>query len=123
MPEPALRFEGRSWTRGEFAVWVGQETTVLARLGVGAGDRVAVLAQNHPRTLALLFACARLGAMLAPLNWRLAGPELDWIVGHAAPRTAGAPHYAVDRTAAVIPLRYNAGAERDRLVKVVDVQR
>ena len=56
------------------------------RLGVGAGDRVAVLAQNHPRTLALLFACARLGAMLAPLNWRLAGPELRWIIEHAAPR-------------------------------------
>jgi fatty-acyl-CoA synthase len=54
-------------------------------MGVGPGDRVAVIAHNHPRTLALLFACARLGAMLAPLNWRLAPPELQWIVDDAAP--------------------------------------
>jgi fatty-acyl-CoA synthase len=39
------------------------------------GDRVAVLAANHPDYLVLLYACARLGAMLVPLNWRLAVPE------------------------------------------------
>ena len=50
------------------------------------GDRIAVIALNHPRTLALLFACARLGAVLAPLNWRLAAPELQWILDDAAPR-------------------------------------
>jgi len=82
----ALRFEGRSWTGAEFAAWVDAEVETLAGLGVAPGDRVAVLALNHPRTLALLFACARLGAMLAPLNWRLAGPELRWILDDAAPR-------------------------------------
>ena len=39
-----------------------------------------------PDTLALLLACSRLGAMLAPLNWRLAAPELLWILQDAAPR-------------------------------------
>ena len=58
----------------------------LAGQGVRAGDRVAVLAHNHPDTLALLLACSRLGAMLAPLNWRLAAPELLWILRDAAPR-------------------------------------
>jgi len=83
---PALRFEGRCWTHAEFAAWVDAEVETLAALGVAPGDRVAVLALNHPRTLALFFACARLGAMLAPLNWRLAGPELQWILDDAAPR-------------------------------------
>ena len=82
----ALRFEGQVWTYGALAAWVGAEAAGLAGLGVGRGDRVAVLALNHPRTLVLLLACARLGAMLVPLNWRLAGAELQWIVDDAAPR-------------------------------------
>ena len=46
-----------------------------AALGVQRGDRVALLALNRPEYLVLLFACARLGAILVPLNWRLAPPE------------------------------------------------
>ncbi len=44
-------------------------------LGIARGDRIALLALNRPEFLVLLFACARLGAMLVPLNWRLAPPE------------------------------------------------
>lgn len=76
----------------------------LAGLGVGAGDRVAVLAHNDPRTLVLLFACARLGAMLLPVNWRLAAPEIDWLLADAAPRLlvtgAACPHPAPPGTLA-----------------------
>ncbi len=82
----ALCFEGRRWTYAALLAWVGAEAAGLAARGVRPGDRVAVLALNHPRTLALLFACSRLGALLTPLNWRLAGPELQWILDDAAPR-------------------------------------
>src|SRR5680860_181087 len=51
--------------------------------GVTAGDRVAMLAQNRTDTFELLFACAKLGAVLVPLNWRLAVPELDYILADA----------------------------------------
>jgi fatty-acyl-CoA synthase len=54
------------------------------QLGVHRGDRVAVLALNSPDYLALLYACARLGAMLVPLNWRLAVPEQVFILTDAA---------------------------------------
>ncbi|SVC23718.1 uncharacterized protein METZ01_LOCUS276572, partial [marine metagenome] len=54
--------------------------------GVGCGDRIAYLGLNSPELLILLFACARLGAMLLPLNWRLAAPELAYILNNAAPR-------------------------------------
>lgn len=47
-------------------------------LGVGRGDRVAVLSVNHPWVLILQFACMRIGAMLVPLNFRLAQPELEF---------------------------------------------
>ena len=55
-----------------------------SQLGVHRGDRVAVLALNAPDYLALLYACARLGAMLVPLNWRLAVPEQMFILRDAA---------------------------------------
>ncbi len=57
-----------------------------SELGVGRGDRVAILAANHPDYLVLLYACARLGAMLVPLNWRLAVPEQLFILTDARSR-------------------------------------
>jgi fatty-acyl-CoA synthase len=55
----------------------------LRRLGIDAGDRVAHLGTNSPDYLILLFACARLGAMLVPLNWRLAEPEHGYMLNDA----------------------------------------
>lgn len=45
------------------------------RHGLRAGDRVAWLGFNHPAQIALLFALARLGALLVPLNHRLSPTE------------------------------------------------
>ena len=59
----------------------------LARIGVGQGDRVAVLAENAPTVLDLLFACGKLGALFMPLNWRLSSPELARQIDHARPAT------------------------------------
>lgn len=53
---------------------------------LGRGDRLAYLGLNHPVAVALLFACARIGAMLVPLNWRLAVPELAQIIADCRPR-------------------------------------
>ena len=83
----AIRFDGCDLAYGALAERVAQAAGALAEeFGVRAGDRVALLALNHPDTLVLLYACARLGAMLLPLNWRLAVPELSYILEHAEPR-------------------------------------
>lgn len=50
------------------------------------GDRVAYYGMNHPDVFVLVFAAARLGLVLVPLNWRLAVPELQYIIGNCAPR-------------------------------------
>ena len=74
--KPALRFEGGTLTYAAMAARIEAAARALkSELRVGRGDRVAVLAANHPDYLVLLYACARLGAMLVPLNWRLAVPE------------------------------------------------
>ncbi len=54
----------------------GQAAAQLASLGVGHGDCVALLCRNRMEFFELLFACARLGAILVPLNWRMPPAEL-----------------------------------------------
>lgn len=54
--------------------------------GVRAGDRVAWREGNRAEFFETLFACARLGAILVPINWRLAAPEIAYIIEHCAPR-------------------------------------
>lgn len=51
-------------------------------LSIARGDRIAFLGANCPEMIVLTFACARLGAMLVPLNWRLAPPEHAYILNH-----------------------------------------
>lgn len=77
----AVRFEGAEITYAAFDARIRRLAAMLkGELGVRAGDRVAHLGLNSPELLDLLFACARLGAMLVPLNWRLAAPEHAWIL-------------------------------------------
>src|SRR5712692_9941168 len=81
----ALRFSGQDLTYAAFAARIAAAARALkSRLGIGRGDRVAVLAANHPDYLVLLYACARLGAMLVPLNFRLAVPEQMFILTDAS---------------------------------------
>jgi len=58
---------------------------LLAARGIAAGDRVAVLTRNRVEFFELLFACARLGAILVPLNWRMPPAELDGLLADAEP--------------------------------------
>lgn len=56
------------------------------RLGVEKGDRVSILAHNGIAYIDLFFAVGKIGAIFAPLNWRLAGAELAYIVGDCRPK-------------------------------------
>lgn len=55
-------------------------------LQVKKGDRIAWLGYNHPEMLVLLFALARLGAILVPLNWRLTAAEHKAILEDCTPK-------------------------------------
>lgn len=61
-------------------------TALAEQYGVRQGDRVAALAANCPEYLDALFACALLGAILVPLNWRLTVRELAAVVNDCEPR-------------------------------------
>lgn len=81
---------------------------VLAQGGVGRGDRAAYLGLNDPNMLVMLSACARLGAVLMPLNYRLSMPELAFIVRDSSPHTlvADAEHRpAIEAMRGELPVR------------------
>ncbi len=81
----ALRFEGKEYTYDDLAQQVEATARMLKwKLGVGRGDRIAHLGYNSPEFLLLMFGCARLGAMMVPLNWRLAQPEHLYILKDAS---------------------------------------
>ena len=83
--KPAIRFAGATLSYAALAARIAEAARALkSQLGVGRGDRVAILSLNHPDYLVLLYACARLGAMLVPLNWRLAVPEQVFILSDAS---------------------------------------
>ncbi len=80
----AITFEGRAITYADLREQVHRLAAVLREgLGVARGGRIAFLGYNSPDFLALLFACARTGAVMVPLNWRLAAPELAFILEDA----------------------------------------
>jgi len=90
--KPAILFEGEILTYAAFTKRIEQTARALkAEFGVSRGDRIAILSLNRPDYLVLLYACARLGAMLVPLNWRLAVAEqLFFILSDASIKGTGA---------------------------------
>jgi len=84
--KPAIIFNKNNITYVSLARKIDNYVQILgAELSVKPGDRVAFLGFNSPEMIALLFACARVGAILLPLNWRLAGPEHAQLLTHAKP--------------------------------------
>jgi len=82
----ALHFDGENIRFAQLWARVRRATAVLQGLGVAPGDRIAWLGLNDPAMLVLLFALARIGAILAPLNYRLAAAEHADILAHAGAR-------------------------------------
>jgi fatty-acyl-CoA synthase len=83
----AIIFEGERLSYAAFSARIELAARALqSEFGVGRGDRIAILSLNRPDYLVLLYACARLGAILLPLNWRLAVPEQLFILSDASIR-------------------------------------
>jgi fatty-acyl-CoA synthase len=79
----ALHFDGQDLTYERLWQRIERATSSLA---VGKGDRVAWLGYNSPDMLVLLFALARLGAILVPLNWRLTVAEHKQVLRDCSPK-------------------------------------
>ncbi|HEX4421811.1 MAG TPA: acyl-CoA synthetase [Kofleriaceae bacterium] len=84
--KPAVICGELTWTYAELDRIANRLARGLAGLGVGVGDRVAILARNSHAFVALRFALARLGAVLVPINFMLNADEVAFVLGHAGAR-------------------------------------
>lgn len=77
--ERAFHFEGRTTTYAELDKHTSQVANGLLAEGLKLGSRVAYLGKNSDRYFEILFGAMRMGAVMAPVNWRLAEPEVVFI--------------------------------------------
>ena len=80
---PALVYEGNIWSFEALEDLGARAATGLARVGVGAGDPVALWLPNTPAYLALWLGCARLGAVAVAVNTRFRSVEVADVVSRS----------------------------------------
>jgi long-chain acyl-CoA synthetase len=81
----ALVCDERRLTYAELDARSSRVANALTGLGVGVGDRIAVLAKNSIEFYELAYGAAKIGAIVVGLNWRLAAPEIAAIVADCEP--------------------------------------
>lgn len=94
---PCVSAPGLEWSRQDFEQAIFEQAGALSGSGVRPREVVAWLGLNTPQMLAALFACARLGAVFLPLNWRLTDEELRQLLHHAGARLLTGTPDAADR--------------------------
>ena len=82
---PALTFEGITLSFRDLEAASDRVANALSASGVSIGDRVAIIARNEVTQFELYFGCAKVGAIMLPLNWRLSPLEIHAIVADAVP--------------------------------------
>lgn len=82
----AIVFEEQAYTYAQVLDRSTRLANALRQLGVVRGDRIAYLGPNHPSIIETLFAAGMLGAILLPLNTRLAAAEHNFILHDASPK-------------------------------------
>ena len=78
-----LRFGDRKLTYGQLDARASALAAALHELGVESGDRIALDLPNWPEFVISMFAAARLGAVIVPLNPRYTVPELQYMLRHS----------------------------------------
>ena len=73
-------FEGRQTSFAEFDILTNRVANALKALGVKPRERIAYLGKNSDIYFELLMGAMKANVVMAPVNWRLAGPEIAFIV-------------------------------------------
>ena len=77
---------GGRYTYAELNARANRLANWMRALGVEKGDRVSILAHNGIEYIDLFYGLAKIGAIFAPLNWRLVARELVYIVNDCQPK-------------------------------------
>jgi len=109
-------------THAQYADRAARLAAGLAGLGVGIGDRVAILAHNGQEYVDLFGAAARLGAIVVPVNWRLSAEEVAYVLQDTTPRVLIASpelHALAPVAARANALAYSIGPVQDAAWRAV----
>ncbi|MDA0733604.1 MAG: AMP-binding protein [Chloroflexi bacterium] len=79
----ALCFEGQRWTFSQLQGDVNRTARALIHLGVQPGDKVSLWMTNRPEWLHVLFAVAKIGAVLVPINTRFRTADTEYVLGQS----------------------------------------
>jgi acyl-CoA synthetase (AMP-forming)/AMP-acid ligase II len=82
---PCLTFESETLSFSDLDERSSRAANALAQRGVNSGDRVAIIARNCLDYFDLFFACAKLGSIFLPINWRLSAREIADILADGSP--------------------------------------
>lgn len=82
----ASEFEGRKTSYAELDRLTNRMANGLATLGLEPGDRIAFLGKNSDVYFILLYGAAKAGIVTVPINWRLAPPEIVYVIDDAKAR-------------------------------------
>ena len=113
----AVGFAGIDTTWSALVGRVQRLAAALRAAGIAPGDRIAVLDLNHPSAVELTLACAQIGAANAVVNFRLAPPEIVYVITDARARMLFVgPEFAavVDGLRAELDHRASASSRRWR---------
>ena len=97
---PFMLFAGRTWSWQEFAAAIDGLARVLIARGVGKGDRIGVMARNGDGHVLLLFALARICAIMVPVNPEFGVDEARYVLHHAEVSGVAAGSDTLDTTRA-----------------------
>jgi acyl-CoA synthetase (AMP-forming)/AMP-acid ligase II len=74
------------WTYAQFLDRCDRWSSVLQKLGISPGDRVAYLSPNTHAQLESFYAVPQIGAVLVPLNYRLTADDFVYLINHSGSR-------------------------------------
>ncbi|GGC88340.1 fatty acid--CoA ligase [Chelatococcus reniformis] len=99
----ALSFEGRLTQHAEFDRRTSQVANALIAAGLKPGDRVAHVGKNTDFFFELVFGCFKAGVTIVPIVWRLAPPEVGYIVGDAEAKLLFVGPEFIDLARQIVP--------------------
>jgi fatty-acyl-CoA synthase len=82
----ALVCEDVRLTFSELNARANKLANTMKEMGIGLGDRVCILAFNEPEYFEMYYGLGKIGAILVPINYRLAGPEMQFIISDCSPK-------------------------------------
>jgi acyl-CoA synthetase (AMP-forming)/AMP-acid ligase II len=115
-----------SWGSISYGEMARRATAIAAgldALGIGVGERVAMVSHNSARLLTALFGASGSGRVLVPINFRLVAEEVKYIVAHSGARLLLVDPELEDAMASVeCEMKWTIGAESDAILMKFDTE-